>query len=91
MRLNHRQNELIDDLVKEIEQKFPEVKYVKATPAPDVENGVLLHFTKPENDDRFFELTEYASDRTTDILLDYGYFFVVFPYATNGEHVPQAC
>ncbi|MGH7493727.1 MAG: hypothetical protein ACREOO_15220 [bacterium] len=90
MKLNHKQIELIDDLAKEIEQKFPEVKYVRASPTPDVDNGVLIHFTKPDSDERFMELSEYASDRATDILLEYGYFFVVFPYATDGEQAAAA-
>jgi hypothetical protein len=30
-------------------------------------------------------LLEYASERATDILLDYGYHFVVLPVVENGN------
>jgi hypothetical protein len=90
MRLNHKQTELIDQLVKEIEEKFPEVKFVEVMPSPEGENTLLLEFTQPDDEDRLIELGEYASERTTDILLDYGYHFVVLPVVENGKVMAAA-
>lgn len=85
MRLNHKQEELIAQLVKEIEEKFPEVHFVEVGPSPESENTLWLDFTKPDNEDRLAALIEYASDRAMDILLDYGYHFVVLPVVENGK------
>ncbi|MDZ7289856.1 MAG: hypothetical protein ONB44_04905 [candidate division KSB1 bacterium] len=90
MRLNHKQEELIAQLAKEIEEKFPDIKFVEVLPSPEGENTLLLHFTQPDNDDRFMEIAEYSSERTTDILLDYGYHFVVLPVVENGKVTAKA-
>ncbi|NUM75741.1 hypothetical protein HUU40_15370 [candidate division KSB1 bacterium] len=82
--MDHKQEELIAQLAEDIEKKFPEVKFVEAVPNPEGESALLLRFTEPENDDRFMDILEYASERTTDILLDYGYHMVVVPVVKNG-------
>ncbi len=85
MKLNHKQEELIALLVKEIEAKFPETKFVEAAPSPESENTIWLEFTHPNNDEKFMEIIEYAGGRTMDILLDYGYHFLVLPSEANGK------
>jgi hypothetical protein len=90
MRLNHKQEELIERLVKDIEEKFPEVKFVEVGPSPESENTLWLDFTKPNDEDRLAALIEYASDRAMDILLDYGYHFVVLPVVENGKAMAAA-
>ena len=90
MTLNHKQEELLQQLIGEIEAKFPETKFVKAYSGIEGENSVWLDFTKPHDEDRLIEVGEYASERTTDILLDYGYHFVVLPVVQNGEHAALA-
>lgn len=87
--MNHKQEELIAQLAEDIEKKFPEVKFVEAVPSPEGENAFLLRFTEPEDDDRFVDILEYASERTTDILLDYGYHMVVAPVVKNGAHAAR--
>lgn len=63
MRLNHKQEELIAQLAEDIEKKFPRVKFIEAVPSPESENALLLRFTEPEDDDRFMDILEYASER----------------------------
>ncbi len=88
MKLNHKQEELIRQLAGELETKFPDIKFVETTPSPESENTLWLLFTKPESEERFIEIGEYASERTMDILLDYGYHFVVLPDVENGALHP---
>lgn len=87
--MDHKQEELIAQLAEDIEKKFPEVKFVEAVPSPEGDNALLLRFTEPENDDRFMDILEYVSERTTDILLDYGYHMVVAPVVKNGAHAAR--
>ena len=90
MRLNHKQEELIAELAGEIEEKFPDVRFVEVVPSPEGENTLLLHFTQPATDDRFMEIAEYSSARTMDILLNYGYHLIVLPVVENGMHFDKS-
>lgn len=83
MQLNYKLQELVDQLVQDIETKFPEVKFVSIAPSPESANSWWLDFTKPHDEDRLIELGEYASERAMDILLDYGYHLVVLPVVEN--------
>jgi len=85
MRLNFKQQELVDQLVKDIETKFPEVRFVSIEPSPESVNSWWLDFTKPDDEERLAALIEYASELATDILLDYGHHFVVLPVVENGK------
>jgi len=85
MTLNHKQEELIAQLAREIEEKFPDIKFVETVPSPESVNTLWLRFTQPHDDDRFMKIAEYASERTMDILLDYGYHLVVLPVVENGR------
>jgi hypothetical protein len=86
MNLNQKQLELVEHFSAQIEARFPEVKFQEALPSPEGANTVLLHFSRPDSDDRFMEVAEFAGERMTEILLDYGYHFVVLPVVPNGEH-----
>jgi hypothetical protein len=89
--LNHKQIELINQLAEEIQARFPEVKFVQASLSPEGANSLWLHFTKPHDEDRLIEVGEYGSERTMDILLDYGYHMVILPTEEdNGEPVVRA-
>lgn len=88
--MNCKQEELIIQLAKEIEEKFPDVRFVEVAPSPESENTLWLEFTQPDDEDRLMALSEYASERAMDILLDYGYHFVVLPTAVNGKPVSSA-
>ncbi len=90
MRLNYKQEELVEQLAKEIEARFPDVKFVEANPSPENDRTLWLEFTRPPNDDCLMEIIEYASNRTMDILLDYGYHMLVMPIVGNGVTVIQA-
>ena len=71
--LNPKQKELIDDYIKAIEERFPECKFVDICESPSTPNEIWINFTEPEDEDRGLELIEFVGNRTTDILLDYGY------------------
>jgi hypothetical protein len=90
MQINHKQKELIAELAKEIEEKFPDIRFVRVVPSLESENTLWLEFTKPDDDDRLIEIGEYASERTMDILLDYGYHFVVLPVVADGQAAAAA-
>ncbi len=90
--INLKQQELIDQLLREVKEKFPEVDFINVTRSPENPEDLWLNVTSPEDEDREIELGEFASEKTTDILLDYGYLILVMPrekeylaYASNGN------
>jgi hypothetical protein len=83
MTLNHKQEELIRELVRDIEAQFPDTRFVQVSPSPESERTLWLEFTKPADDDRMLDIIEYAGPRAMDILLDYGYHMLVMPAVEN--------
>lgn len=79
MRINFKQQELIDGLLNDLEKNFPEVRFVDITEGPENPNDLWVNVTEPKNEDREIELIEFFSEKTTDILLDYGYQIFVMP------------
>ncbi len=79
MRINSKQQELIEGLICELNRNFPDVKFVDITENPENPNDLWINVTEPEDEDREIELTKFFSDKTVDILMDYGYHILVMP------------
>ena len=77
--INFRQEELIEEVVSHVREKFPEVRFIKVSESPEDPESLWIRVTAPEDEDRESELTEYACDKTMDILMDYGYHMLVMP------------
>ncbi len=77
--INFKQEELIRKLVKDVQKKFPEVKFINVTISPENSNNLWVNVTAPESEDRELELRDYSSDLSMDILLDYGYHIAISP------------
>jgi len=79
MRINFKQQELIEELLKELEAHFPDVRFVDTTEGPENPDNLWINVSEPEDEDREVELTEFFSEKCTDILMDYGYDISVMP------------
>ncbi len=77
--LNFKQEELIDQLVRHISEKFPEVRLIDITESPETSETLWVNVTAPEDEDRMMELITFSADKATDILTDYGYHMLVMP------------
>ncbi len=77
--INFKQEELIEDLIRHIRGKYPEVELIDFTESPEDPESLWINITAPEDEDREIELRTFASDKATDILLDYGYHMLVMP------------
>ena len=82
--INFKQQQLIDELFQAVKSKFPEVEFLNVTESPEDPADLLLNITAPEDEDREIELSEFASQLSTDILQDYGYLILVMP-RSNGK------
>ena len=77
--MNLKQQELTDKLFQAVKEKFPEVKLVSVTESPEDPNDLWVNIATPKDEEREIELVEFASEKTTDILLDYGYHISIMP------------
>ncbi|HAO20943.1 MAG: hypothetical protein BWK80_44605 [Desulfobacteraceae bacterium IS3] len=74
MRINFKQEELIRDFFCDVKKRFPEVEFLNVTESPENPEDLWINMTEPETEEREDELIELAGDKTTDILLNYGYY-----------------
>ena len=80
-----KQKELIDELFKAVKEKFSEVELISITESPEDPNDLWVNVTAPEDEDREIELVEFASEKATEILLDYGYHISIMPTQKEGK------
>ncbi len=79
MRINSKQQELIQGLVEDLNRHFPDVEFVDITESPENPNDLWINVTEPGDDDREIELIEFFGEKSADILMDYGYHMLVMP------------
>lgn len=75
--VNFKQKELIREFFNSIKKKFPEVELVSVTESPENPSDLWINITEPDDEDREIELIEFAGEKTTDMLLDYGYYITI--------------
>ena len=74
-----KQKELIDRLFCAIKEKFPEVELIGVVESPEDPSDLWVNITAPRDEKKEMELREIASEKATDILLDYGYHISIMP------------
>jgi len=79
MRINPKQQELVESFLEDLEKKFPDVPFADITESPENPDDLWINVAEPGDEDREIELTEFFGDRTTDVLMDYGYHIFVMP------------
>jgi len=79
MRINFKQKELIQQIFNAVREKFPEIEFISVTEGVENPDDLWINITAPRDEDREIELIEFAGDKLTDILLDYGYYFLIMP------------
>jgi len=79
MRINFKQEELIEKLVNDIRQEFPETELINVVEGPEDPETLWINVTAPEDEDREMALIELSGDKGMDILMDYGYHMLVMP------------
>ncbi|NUO79897.1 hypothetical protein HUU05_07455 [candidate division KSB1 bacterium] len=77
--INFKQEQLINEFMEAITEKFPEVELIEVTESPEDPADLWLNVTSPKEIDRKIALREFAAEKSTDILSDYGYLFLVMP------------
>ena len=79
MRLNHKQEDLIEEIVGSIREKYPETQLVEITESPENPNTLWICVTAPGDEERELSLRSLAAEKCMDVLCDYGYHMLVMP------------
>ncbi len=75
--INFKQEKLAQELFSSLRHKFPEVSLINITESPADPRALWVNITTLDDEDREIDLIEFAGDKTTDILLDYGYYISI--------------
>lgn len=78
--INFKQEELAREFFSSLKRHFPEVSLINVTESPADSRAVWVNVTAPDDEDREIDLIEFAGERTTDILLDYGYYISIMTH-----------
>ena len=76
---NDKQVELAHHLFDQLKTRYPEIELAGLIEAADNPNNIWVRIVMPDDEDREIEMSEMASEISTDILLNYGYHITVFP------------
>ncbi len=79
MRINFKQQELIDRFIEALKENFPETEFVDVTESPENPNDLWINVTEVKDEDREIELIKFCGEKSADILMDYGYHMLVMP------------
>jgi hypothetical protein len=65
--INFKQEELIEGLMDQLKQRFPEVVLIDVVEGPEDPETLWIRVMSPEDEDREIELMEFSGDLVTDI------------------------
>jgi hypothetical protein len=73
LRINHKQQELIGQLLAKVQSAFPEISFKGYETNPEDKDHIWVIVNAPMDEEREIELGRFAAELSTDILLEYGY------------------
>ncbi len=79
MRINYKQQELIDFLFNKVKKEYPEIKLLNIESSPDDPEHIWINVEANMDEDREIELKHYSSELEADILINYGYAISIMP------------
>ncbi len=79
LNINHKQEELMDQLFQQVHERFPTITRQGIGVNPDDKEHLWVYIDAPLSDDEEVELMNYAGELTADILLGTGYWISLIP------------
>jgi hypothetical protein len=83
MRINLKQQQLIDELFNKVKERYPEIVFKDLQESPDDPEHIWINVIADMDEEREAEMRFFASELATDILVDYGYDFSIMPENPN--------
>ena len=83
MRINHKQQQLIDELFTKVKERYPEIVFKDLQISPDDPEHIWINVIADMDEDREIEMRHYSAELETDVLMDYGYALSIMPENPN--------
>lgn len=83
MRINHKQEQLINELFNKVKEKYPQIVFKNLDVSPDDSEHIWINVIADMDEDLEIEMTQYAAELRSDILMDYGYAISIMPENPN--------
>ena len=77
--MNIRQQQLVNELFETVQAQFPEIALLNVSSSPENPQDLWVNVTAPPDEAREGALLDIASERSLDILLNYGYSILIMP------------
>jgi len=87
MRINHKQQQLIDELFNKVKEQYPEIVLKNLEVSPDDPDHIWINVIADMDEDREIEMTHFSSELQYYILMDYGYAISIMPENPNTIYV----
>jgi hypothetical protein len=87
--MNFKQEELINLLFEKLKKKYPKIKLMNVTQSPENPVDLWINIFSPMNEEKTIELHQYGARLATDILLKYGYLFLIMPFSRQELNLAQ--
>lgn len=83
MKLNHKQEQLIDELFSKVKSKYPEIIRKNLDVSPDDPDHIWINVIADMDEDKELEMAEFAAELEHDILMNFGYSISIMPENPN--------
>ena len=87
MRINIKQQKLMDELFNKVKERYPEIIFRNLQTDPDDPEHIWLNVIADMDEEREIEMNHYSAELETDILIDYGYAFSIMSENPNAVYV----
>jgi hypothetical protein len=84
--MNLKHKELAESIIADVLQHFPTSEFYSMHPSPESATDIWLEFIVPDEETQW-NILEYASEKTTDILTHYGYKLTPMPFVKPQEEI----
>ena len=85
--MNFKQKELAEQLFNKVKNKFPEIELITIARSPDDSSHILIHVVPPEDEDKKIAMRSYASKKSHEILLKFGYWLSIISNKKEPEEI----
>ncbi len=86
MKINYRQQQLIEELYNKVKLRFPQIKYKDLEVSPDDSEHIWINVIADMDEDEEIEMMKYSAELGTDLLSDYGYRISIMPENPNAVY-----
>ncbi|MBM2816066.1 MAG: hypothetical protein HW421_2828 [Ignavibacteria bacterium] len=86
MRINHKQQQLIDELFNKVKKRYPEIVFKDLQSSPEDPSDIWINIIADMDEDREIELRHYSAKLENEIFFKYGYEISIMPENPNSVY-----